>query len=119
MMESQDNYGHSLWVVIEKSGGELIGDCGFLRMPEPDEHEIELGYRLMKSWWGRGYATEAAAACVEYGFDRLSLDCIVAVTNPENRASQRVLQKIGFVKYKICKYKQFDVVKFIVKRHSV
>jgi RimJ/RimL family protein N-acetyltransferase len=57
---------------------------------------VELAYALAPDVWGRGYATEAASACVRAGFDELGLDRILADVDPENSASIRVLQKAGF-----------------------
>jgi RimJ/RimL family protein N-acetyltransferase len=57
---------------------------------------IELGYRFVRPAWGQGVATEAGRSVLAYGFGRLGIDPIVAVTHPENRASQQVLRKLGF-----------------------
>jgi RimJ/RimL family protein N-acetyltransferase len=57
--------------------------------------EIELTYRLGQRWWGRGLATEAAGAALRAGFDVLGLDCILAVTHPQNAGSRRVIEKLG------------------------
>ena len=99
MVELQNAHGFSLWPVVRRDTGEVIGDCGFcfIRHSGSGEHgpEIEIGYHLRPDSWGRGYASEAAAAALAYGFDALSLDRIVAVTRPENRASQHVLLKCG------------------------
>lgn len=57
--------------------------------------EIEVGYRLPKAEWGQGFATEATARLLRHGFESVELEEIVAVTHPENTASQRVLEKAG------------------------
>ncbi len=57
--------------------------------------DVEVGYRLLPEAWGRGFATEGAKALVDYGFDDLGLHRIIGVTHPDNKASQRVLQKAG------------------------
>ncbi len=74
--------------------GTVIGDCGLVPIAH-EGPEIELGYRLARRFWGRGYATEAARAVLAHAFDRLALERVVAVTLPGNLASQRVLEKIG------------------------
>ena len=80
---------------IEESGtGVFHGWAGLF--PLDDTPEIELAYRLATSSWGRGIATEAARPLLAYGFDELHLEVIAAVTDPENRASRRVLDKLGF-----------------------
>lgn len=85
---------HAVWAVVERLSGELIGHAA-LHALEGTEL-VEVAYALGKRWWGRGYASEAASAAVRYGFERLALDPIVAVTRPTNAASRRVLQKLGF-----------------------
>jgi RimJ/RimL family protein N-acetyltransferase len=57
--------------------------------------EVDLGFRLLRSQWGKGYATEAAQGSLQYGFKTYSLEKIVAQAMKENIASQRVLQKLG------------------------
>ncbi len=90
----QEQYGYSCWAVIEKSSGDVIGDCGLFPL-ENKGPEVELGYDFRRDCWGKGYATEAARACLDYGFNELKLDYIIAVVFPENIASRRVLEKCG------------------------
>ncbi|MBN2204673.1 MAG: GNAT family N-acetyltransferase, partial [Thermoleophilia bacterium] len=79
--------------VVERATGRLVGEGG-LQLLEggPD---VELTYTLARAVWGRGYATEAAAAVLEWGFGTLGLTRIVGVAYPDNTASQRVLGKLG------------------------
>lgn len=79
--------------LVEKQSGKFIGWCGLWRLKETGE--IEVGYALKKDFWGKGFAVEAAEAFLEYGFGELNLEKIVAVANPENRASRRVMEKLG------------------------
>jgi len=58
--------------------------------------DLELGYRLHKNYWNKGYATEVSKAVCDWAFDRFPIDRIVAFTNPDNIGSQRVLEKVGF-----------------------
>jgi RimJ/RimL family protein N-acetyltransferase len=82
------------WGVWEKETSELVGDC---TLAFDDDHAaFELSYGLRRDRWGRGYATEAAQACVRYGFQDLGLDRIVADVDPDNIASIHVLEKCGF-----------------------
>jgi RimJ/RimL family protein N-acetyltransferase len=90
--EHQRRHGFSFWAVVERASGELIGDAGLYRMGG----EVELGYTLGRAWWGRGYATEAARACLEIAFGELGLPSLIAVVDPANPASTRVLEKLGF-----------------------
>jgi [ribosomal protein S5]-alanine N-acetyltransferase len=90
------DHGYSFWAVVEKETGEVIGDCGLAPL-EGEGPEVELGCDLRRDRWNRGYATEAGAACLEYGFDVLKLDRIIAVTHPDNTAARRVVEKLGMV----------------------
>jgi [ribosomal protein S5]-alanine N-acetyltransferase len=82
------------WGVWENETGELVGDCS-LHFDE-GFGEWELSYGFRRDRWARGYATEAARACVAYGFDEMRVEKIVADVDPRNVASARVLEKVGF-----------------------
>ena len=81
------------WAIYTKTGNEFIGWCGLKYRPEPDE--IDLGYRLKKDAWGKGYATEAAKHTLDHGFNNLNLDIIIGRAHIQNYASIKVLEKIG------------------------
>jgi RimJ/RimL family protein N-acetyltransferase len=95
----QRENGFSRWKVMEKTSGEIVGSCGFAR--PYDTVEIELGYLFAQKSWGRGYATEIAGATLRYGFENLRFREIIAMTDLENIASQRVLEKLGFIKRRV------------------
>lgn len=82
------------WAVVEKDSGDVIGSCGF--MFQNGETDIDLGYYFARPYWDRGYATEVAAACLEYGARTLCLKTISATVDVRHIASQRVLEKLGF-----------------------
>ncbi len=86
-------YNHGRWAVHTKPGMEFIGWCGLKYRPERDE--VDLGYRFIKSAWGKGYASEAAMASINYGFEKLGLRRIVGRAMPGNIASIKVLEKCG------------------------
>jgi [ribosomal protein S5]-alanine N-acetyltransferase len=88
----QQRHGFSFWAVIERESGALIGDAGLYRTPAG---EVELGYTLGAAWWGRGYATEAAARWLETAFEDLGIEEVIALAEPANVASLRVLAKLG------------------------
>lgn len=93
LIEHQERHGFSKWGVCERASGSLVGDCGVQLLEEgPD---VELGFHLRRSAWGRGYATEAARACLDAAFTGLGLDEVIAIVAPGNAASVRVLEKIG------------------------
>jgi [ribosomal protein S5]-alanine N-acetyltransferase len=89
----QETHGFSKWAVLERVNGAVIGDCG-LKVLE-DGPDVELGFHVARQYWGRGYATEAASACLNWGFENLDRNRIVAIVDPRNAASVRVLEKIG------------------------
>ena len=82
-----------IWVVERKDDPGFLGWCTLVALE--DSGFMEIGYRYTRAAWGRGLATEAARRVLDYGFRELGLDPIVAVTNPDNAASQQVLAKIG------------------------
>jgi [ribosomal protein S5]-alanine N-acetyltransferase len=88
-------YGHGLWGMVLKSTSELIGDCGLTFQSVGDVDELEIGYHVRRDLWGQGLATEAARACRDYGFDRLSVERIISLIRPENVPSRRVAEKNG------------------------
>lgn len=85
---------HFELAVILKEEDLLIGGCG-IRVSNPDLGEGNIGYCLNRNFWGRGYATEAARTLLKFGFETLNLHRIYATCDPENKASVRVLEKIG------------------------
>ena len=87
--------GYGFWAAIEKSTGRFLG--WFHLRPEHDAppDEVELGYRLRRSAWGKGYATEGSRALVQKGFAELGVRRVVASTMVVNVASRRVLEKAG------------------------
>jgi RimJ/RimL family protein N-acetyltransferase len=86
--------GHGLYAVELKSSGEFIGRCGLNYWEQFDE--IEAGWTFKAETWGRGYATEAARACVEWGFATLDAPYFTAMIRPGNTPSVRVAQRLGF-----------------------
>ena len=81
------------WAIHKKDNNEFVGWCGLKYVVARDE--IDLGYRLIQSAWGKGLATEAALHSLEYGFDKLNLQLVTGRAHIENLASIRVLEKIG------------------------
>jgi [ribosomal protein S5]-alanine N-acetyltransferase len=86
-------YNYGRWAVHTKPDHVFIGWCGLKNRPE--RNEIDLGYRFMKKYWGRGYATEAAYASLKHGLEKLGLARIVGRAMPENKASLKVLKNCG------------------------
>jgi ribosomal-protein-alanine N-acetyltransferase len=92
-----DAEGWGLWAVEVTGGASFIGFVGLAR-PGFEAHftpAVEVGWRLGREHWGRGYATEAARAAVAYGFEELGLAEIVSFTSPLNEPSWRVMERLG------------------------
>jgi ribosomal-protein-alanine N-acetyltransferase len=89
-----EEVGYGPWAVEERATGALLGHCGLRRPPEFGG-ETEILYMLDSAAWGRGLATEGAAAARDHGLGALGLPRLVALALPENRASIRVMEKIG------------------------
>ena len=87
--------GHGLWAMVLKSSGEVVGDCGLARQIVDGVDEIEIGYHLRRDLWGQGLAPEAAGACLDYGFERLGAERLIALIRPANLPSRRVAEKVG------------------------
>lgn len=81
------------WPVFELNTGRFVGCCG-LRPRKAKEYEI--GFHLLPGSWGKGYATEAARAVIEYAFTVLGAEKLFAGHNPHNSKSQKILNKLGF-----------------------
>lgn len=90
-----EKYGYGRFAVQLKGGENFIGFAGLKYLD--DLNEVDLGYRFMRKHWGKGLATEAGKACVDFGFTKLELTKIIGMVLPENVASIRVLKKLGFL----------------------
>jgi RimJ/RimL family protein N-acetyltransferase len=94
------NNGTGFWAIADKQTGEIFGTVILKQLPDNDGNptpDFEVGWHLKKAAWGKGYATEAGQAVLDYGFNVLKLPIIYAVVNPENTASIHVTQRLGMV----------------------
>jgi len=87
--------GYGYWLAVDRLLGVPIGQAGLLKTPIQGADEPALGYIIHNAHWRRGYATEAAAACIGYAFDALDRPHAVALVRPENRPSIGVAEKLG------------------------
>jgi ribosomal-protein-alanine N-acetyltransferase len=85
-----------VWVLIERSTNTVVGDAGFVGLPD-SEGTVEIGYAVVPGRRRRGYATEAAAALVEWALARSDVHAVVAGCAPDNSASVAILERLGFV----------------------
>jgi [ribosomal protein S5]-alanine N-acetyltransferase len=89
-------WGYGPYAVVENSSQEVIGYCGLSSFPDIDgQSETEIGYRLAKLAWGKGYATEAAQAVRDFALTTLHIKRLIALIDPANIASIHVAEKIG------------------------
>jgi ribosomal-protein-alanine N-acetyltransferase len=89
----EHGFGH--WCVRRRENDAFVGRCGLQVQRFEGLEEIEVGYVLVRSWWGRGFATEAAAATRDHGFQALGLGRLISLIQPANEASKRVATRIG------------------------
>jgi RimJ/RimL family protein N-acetyltransferase len=84
-----------LWefAVADRKSDRLLGNCSLIRSKDP--RQCYLGYQIRRNAWGRGYATEAVGAVLDFGFRNLRMRVIAAGCHPQNTASQRVMEKVG------------------------
>jgi RimJ/RimL family protein N-acetyltransferase len=84
------------WALEEKKSGQFVGRAGLHRPERHDWPGVEVGWLLHPDYWGRGYATEAGAVAVRYGFEELQVDKLFSCILPENHRSQAVAKRLGF-----------------------
>jgi RimJ/RimL family protein N-acetyltransferase len=97
MERHMEEHGHGFWVAESRENREFLGIAGLL-VPRFEAHFtpcVEIGWRFARKHWGKGLASEAARSLVDFGFTRLRLDEIVAMTVPDNRRSRRVMERLG------------------------
>jgi [ribosomal protein S5]-alanine N-acetyltransferase len=98
--ERYNDEGYGLWAMVLKQGGTMIGDCGLVLQDVDREGLVEVAYHVRRDHWGRGYATEAAQACMKYAFENLKVERVVSLIRPENQPSWRVAEKNGMKVWK-------------------
>ena len=108
-----EKYGYGLWAVEHKESGTLIGRCGLQYIAETDETEID--FILAPEFWGRGLATEAGQASLQFGFEVLNVKEVVGIVHPENLASQRVLEKLGMQRIELTEYFGMACYRYLIE----
>jgi len=87
------DHGFGLWALVLKAGDVFIGDCGLVPQIVDGDPELEIGYHLNRQYQGLGYATEAAAGCIEHAFKVLGRARVISLIRPEHTASRRVAER--------------------------
>lgn len=100
-IDNYKRYNHGLWAVILKEDERFIGDCGITMQVIENETVPEIGFHVIKKYWNKGYATEAARVCKDYAFDVLNYPRVFSYSTVKNVPSQKVAEKLGMQIYKI------------------
>jgi len=109
-----EEHGYGWWGLEQRQQAGLMGWCGLQFLPETQE--IEVGYLLGRDFWGQGFATEAAWASLQFGFEDLAMkNIIVGIVHPENIASQRVLEKLGMTFAERANYFGMDCYRYTLE----
>jgi RimJ/RimL family protein N-acetyltransferase len=87
--------GFGLWAIVRRTDGLLIGDCGLTIQMVDEQPEEEVGYHVLRSCWGQGFAAEAATAVRDYQFNVRQKERVISWMAPDNLASRRVAEKVG------------------------
>lgn len=106
--------GFGILCVTKKESDEMLGYCGFQFFDETKDVEILFCIRLED--WNKGFATEAAKGCIKYGFETLNFEKIYAATDPQNLASQSVLQKLGMQYDEVSNHYEMKLAVFSITR---
>jgi RimJ/RimL family protein N-acetyltransferase len=107
--------GWGLWALDEREGRRLAGTVGLFPLAR-EGPEIELAYHVVPSRWGRGYATEAGVALLEAAWRETDLNHVVAIAFPENRASIRVMVKLGMTYEGLARYLDHNFIRYSIPR---
>jgi ribosomal-protein-alanine N-acetyltransferase len=102
-LRSYDESGFGLWAMELKAEGRFIGDCGLTWQEVEGQRELEIGYHVVERNRGKGYATEAARACLDFGFTRTSCESICSIVRPANTASCTVAARIHMARREFTK----------------
>ncbi len=111
-----DTVGYGRWACVLKETRAVIGFCGLKYLP--DLNEVDVGFRFLPEYWGRGIATEACSACIAFGFDVLKLNRILGLVLAENEASIRVLEKCGMTRHSEFRYDGERALKYEILRST-
>jgi len=107
LIASYKNFGFGMYLVVMKDSGSPVGLCGLIRRDGLDD--VDIGYAFLQQFWSNGYATESALAVKKYAKNIIGLKRLVAITDPANRGSIRVLEKIGLEFEKMVKLSEDDI----------
>lgn len=116
VMGDYQRYGYGRMAIEWKENHKCIGFTGLKYLA--DLQEVDLGYRLMSNFWGKGIATEAGKISLQFGFDYLKIERIIALVLPENKASIKVLKKLNFSFEKEIKFDGLNAHQYAIKQYD-
>lgn len=119
--KAQDRYAEGsfgLMALIEKSTGNFVGQCGLLMQHIDEKDEIEIGYHLLPTYWGKGFATEAARKFKHLAFMEYNFSQLISIIMTDNIPSQKVAERNGMSRYKKSEYKGSEVYIFRITKNE-
>jgi len=110
--------GYGMFAIVERASGEIVGRVGLMVHDDwtggPDRHEI--GWTVQRDRWGRGYASEGARVVLDWIWGVVDIPRIISISNPENRRSQRVMEKLGLTQRGTARWHEHEVVWYALDR---
>jgi RimJ/RimL family protein N-acetyltransferase len=100
---------YGLQALIHKETGAFIGQCGLLLQEIDSQKELEVGYHILRKYWGQGYAPEAARLFLKYAFDHKLAESVISIIHVDNIKSQRVADKNGLKREKETQWNGYHV----------
>lgn len=114
--ELWNHYGFSSWSIIEVNTNQVIGSCGAQHLEFDSVNPIEVGWRLIPSKWGQGFAAEAGQAILDFLFSRFNIKLVYAVCHQDNNNSVRVMEQLGMHYRGIERWYDLDTKVFTMSR---
>lgn len=109
---------YGMQALIDKKTNAFVGMCGLMTQTVDDTIELEVGYHVLKKYWGRGYAPEAAKLFIHYAFAHDLSDSVVSIIDVGNLNSQRVAEKNGLIREKQTRYDGLDVYLYRILKEN-
>lgn len=113
-----NTHGYGLLALVLRETNELMGFCGLIKQTIQGNEKIELGYRLGKKYWNKGFATEAALKIQAHAFQDLKIEELISIIQPNNKASRNVAEKLGMRLLQECDYNGHNVYIFQMFRQD-
>jgi RimJ/RimL family protein N-acetyltransferase len=115
-----DTHGLGHWAAEEKTSGRMIGRIGLFRHLDwtADRSNVEVGWFLARSAWGRGYATEGGMASLAFAFEQLGVERVISITRPDNVRSERVMQRLGMTSAGTTRWRGGTVLWYAIDRDT-